>query len=318
MSVLTEQAERLNKKGKISRQEMLEYLYKHPEEMQFMLENLYNPMLNCKQLFIRMQRWLINKLEVVHDGRQEPKEYRIDNSESFLADLNETEEERQDRLFALSLQASFDADYAEELSKEEQRRNNRNNYSPPKQNLSPQRHSGPRIHNRPVPNNRPPRQPAKKVVLTVSRTFQTRGHPSETLVKGWKLNVVNEIMEDGVHLVLVDHERIKYKQWLGTRDFAWLEGVGNLRYSKKAVGFVHKELPDQPQEPAKKQEPKSQPPKVDPQPNAPVKETDPGDKGKLQEKRMDPIILSDFIDKSFTISTKQTGPKAPVKQEESA
>ena len=48
----------------------------------------------------------------------EPKEYRIDNSESFLADLNETEEERQDRLFALSLQASFDADYAEELSKE--------------------------------------------------------------------------------------------------------------------------------------------------------------------------------------------------------
>jgi len=315
MSVLTEQAERLNKKGKISRQEMLEYLYKHPEEMQFMLENLYNPMLNCKQLFIRMQRWLINKLEVVHDGRQEPKEYRIDGSESFLADLNETEEERQDRLFALSLQASFDADYAEQLSKEEQRRNNRNNYSPPKRNYSPQRQPGPRIHNRPVPNNRPPRQPAKKVVLTVSRTFQTRGHPSETLEKGWKLNVVNEIMEDGVHLVLVDHERIKYKQWLGTRDFAWLEGVGNLRFSKKAVGFVHKELPDP--MPAKKEEPKSQPAKVDPQPNAPVKETDLGDKGKLQEKRMDPIILSDFIDKSFTISTKETGPKAPVKQEES-
>jgi len=62
---------------------------------------------------------------------------------------------------------------------------------------------------------------------------------------------------------------------------------------------------------------------VDPQPNVPIKETDPGDKDKLQEKRKDQII-ADFVDKSFSIST---GPEplkhnnsthmAPVKQEES-
>jgi len=99
-----------------------------------------------------------------------------------------------------------------------------------------------------IANDRPDHQSSKKILLTVRRTFQTRGSPSETLKMGWKLNVVKEEIMNGKHFVLVNHEQLKRNQWLDISDFACLDGVENLQESKSDHTFTRRsqQIPTEP------------------------------------------------------------------------
>merc|ERR1719476_263963 len=87
MSVLKQHAQRLNKKG-IKDVEIIEYLSKHPDDMAWVLGNLYDPYLDCKPLFTKIQRWLAwEKLGRMNDIKQMPSQYHLDVSENSVAPI---------------------------------------------------------------------------------------------------------------------------------------------------------------------------------------------------------------------------------------
>jgi len=289
MTQLRLHAKRLGKDG-IKQEEMIEYLYKHPQDMEFMLENLYNPAINVKPLFMRMQRYLRDKMQRMAEINDAPKEIYIDGSNPVFYD--ETEQMKEDRLLAEALQLQMDEELAKQMDKDNQHKSKKSDrvkfsqpdsgyFVPaPKRSPVPANRPGsrflrgddsknPRIKNVAYKGYEPLKRPSNiGSYIKCLFTFKTRGAPNETIRKGWDLKIVNESFDDGHHLILVDHQNLKFKQWLGLRDFVNLENPHLLSSGKKKEADKKIDLVKPQVQPVVNL---SEPDKKEPQPSAPEK-----------------------------------------------
>merc|ERR1719471_1881375 len=300
MFVLKEHAQRLNKGGRITDLEIIEYLSKHPDDMAWMLGNLHDPFLDCRPLFIKIQRWLAyEKLGRMNDIKQMPSQYHLDVSDNNVVPMagGMTEQMRMDHLLAMSL---HDEEVARNLA------NQKKNvvHSPPAR-PAPVRsnHKGGWRGNASSPQS--------EIVLKCIETFKTRGHPNELIQKNWSVRVIQEQFDDGAHLVLVDHGGLKCKQWLGGPDMKHFEGLKKLKWGYRYP--VQKQEPSAPPKPSSPSAPSR--PLPNPPPKDPVKQEEKKkEPAKQEEKKKDPAI--GIVNKLLTACKQEDKKKEPAKQEE--
>jgi len=155
-------------------------------------------------------------------------------------------------------------------------------------------------------------KPAEKIYYRVLKTFKTKGHPVETIQEGWNL----ELRRKESNMVLVDHPKLRYLQWIGRSDWDKIE----IAKAEASMPVQQKQAEPEPSAPAPSSAPQgkvdqqpepSSPVKVDqqPEPSAPV-EVD------QQPEPSTPVKVDQQSEPSNPVEADQTEPSTPVKADQ--